>query len=417
MTPLLLVKYLGGDVKAIRQLAASRWTLLVGAVLVFSASLARNYDGKALPQEGEALLHGIVVSTANAFVLFSIFYLFALWRRGPRPRPPFARGYLAFLGLFWMTAPMAWLYAIPYERMVSPIDAINFNLLTLAVVSLWRVLLMSLVLRELWRTKLLPTLLVVLLYADVQIFIAANVMKAPVFDFMGGLQHSPVDQHLASLRFDAGVFSFLAAPVLLIAALIGLKWLWLEWRLERKQRDERPSRALLLVAALSVVAWVPALWATQPEQHNRFKAEAMLRKGRIGEAFAFMANKGRGEFPPVWDPPPRVSYLERTPNAQQIREALRHYNGIDWVSDVYFGKHWLLSMRHRYQFDIPPRLIDSIERDFEYRDELDDAEKACFLFHAEHDPSLSSATRDALRRLLAKFPAHDESAFFEELGK
>ena len=35
--------------------------------------------------------------------------------------PSFFRCYAAFLGLFWLTAPLAWLYAIPYERFLPPL--------------------------------------------------------------------------------------------------------------------------------------------------------------------------------------------------------------------------------------------------------------------------------------------------------
>ena len=48
----------------------------------------------------------------------------------------------SFLGLFWMTAPLAWAYAVPYERLLSPWQATAFNLATLALVALWRVVLM-----------------------------------------------------------------------------------------------------------------------------------------------------------------------------------------------------------------------------------------------------------------------------------
>ena len=40
-----------------------------------------------------------------------------------------------------MTAPLAWLYAIPYERFLSPVGATRANLWTLGLVAAWRVLL------------------------------------------------------------------------------------------------------------------------------------------------------------------------------------------------------------------------------------------------------------------------------------
>jgi hypothetical protein len=412
MTPLAIARFLIGDRDAIVRLAASRWSLAVGAILVFSASLARNYDGKALPVEGEALLHGIGVSIGNAFILFSLFYLVALAKLGPQPRPPFIRGYLAFLGLFWLTSPMAWLYAIPYERILSPIEAIDANLWTLALVSLWRVLLMMRVLSVLWQTRPIPTFVIIALYGDALIFIASQLMKAPVFDFMGGLQHSPEEQHLASIKFATGVWSCLAAPVLLIAALVSLRYLRPVWSLDTNKPDERPSWGLFASTAAAILLWIPALGVTQPEQHNRLHAEQFLRSDRVGEAFAFMAAKGRENFPPVWDPPPRVGFMDKTPDAAAIRAVLVNYNARDWVSELYFKKHWRMSFHHHR--GPPDMTADDVNRHYQYDDSLTDAERACFTFHANHDPSLTPHVRAVLRDVLAKNRAKDESSFFED---
>src|SRR5678815_281742 len=149
MTLATLPLYLTGNRRAILQIAASRWSLLVGFLLVLSGGLARNYDGAYLREEWTVLLHGPIVSTMNALILYSL--AFAAMRSDRGVRPPFLSGALAFLGLFWLTAPMAWLYAIPYERFLSPVQAVEANLWTLAFVSLWRVLLMSRVLAVLYR--------------------------------------------------------------------------------------------------------------------------------------------------------------------------------------------------------------------------------------------------------------------------
>ena len=39
-----------------------------------------------------------------------------------------ATTFRSFLNLYWMTAPLAWLYAIPFERFLSPADATTANL-------------------------------------------------------------------------------------------------------------------------------------------------------------------------------------------------------------------------------------------------------------------------------------------------
>ncbi|MBY0231406.1 MAG: hypothetical protein K2W96_19145 [Gemmataceae bacterium] len=79
--------------------------------------------------------------------LLASYQLFCLvwWASSARPEaiplPVGRSGYLSFLGLFWMTAPLAWLYPIPYDRFLSYEAAIDANVATLGLVALWRVLL------------------------------------------------------------------------------------------------------------------------------------------------------------------------------------------------------------------------------------------------------------------------------------
>ncbi|MFI5402219.1 MAG: hypothetical protein ACHQ1G_04720, partial [Planctomycetota bacterium] len=139
-----LIRYLLGRRQAILDLAASRRTLATGFVLVLTAGIAREYDG------GNAWWHVLVpaaVSYVASYVLFVIAF-HGLERAASRSAelrasvPPMLPAFRVFLSLFWMTAPMAWLYAVPYERFLSPADAMAANLLTLGLVSVWRVALM-----------------------------------------------------------------------------------------------------------------------------------------------------------------------------------------------------------------------------------------------------------------------------------
>ena len=129
--------YLAGSRRAILQIALKRRALAVGLLLVLSAALARNYDRASLMHEPWRLLGPFVASLAISGLLFLTIYGFARWKG--MSSPGICRAYLSFLALYWMTAPLAWLYGIPYERFLSPLDAINANLWTLALVSLWRV--------------------------------------------------------------------------------------------------------------------------------------------------------------------------------------------------------------------------------------------------------------------------------------
>jgi hypothetical protein len=137
-----LVEYLIGRQKAIQEIANNRHSLLIGFLLCFSAGLARHYDGKYLAREPWFLLAPAGASILTSSILFLFIYI-ATSVRARKIIPGIVRFYLSFLGLYWMTAPLAWLYGIPYERFVNDVDAAQANVWTLELVSLWRVLLIS----------------------------------------------------------------------------------------------------------------------------------------------------------------------------------------------------------------------------------------------------------------------------------
>ena len=132
-----LFRFLVGHRDAILELAASRWTILIGAIFVVSAGFAREYDGEDLIHEPWHALRPLGASLASGTTLFLLVHgaVMLCSRKADAKPPGIGRSYVIFLGLFWMTAPMAWLYAIPYERFMSPVDAIGVNLWTLALVA------------------------------------------------------------------------------------------------------------------------------------------------------------------------------------------------------------------------------------------------------------------------------------------
>src|SRR5439155_21126185 len=132
-----LLHFFLGDADTIRRLAANPWTLAVGAVLVLSAGLARNYDTHDLRRQWWRLLLPFAASTAAATVLF--FGVAALIHLGA-PLVPLGWG---ILGLFWLTAPLAWLYGLPFERYLPPARVFRARLAALGVVSVCRVAVMT----------------------------------------------------------------------------------------------------------------------------------------------------------------------------------------------------------------------------------------------------------------------------------
>ena len=107
-----LARYLAGGREAILTIASSRHALWLGLLFVLSAGFAREYDGEDLLHEPGHLLLPLGASLVSSLLLFGVL---SLGRATEEGEPPWGLRYLSFLGLFWMTAPLAWLYAVPYE--------------------------------------------------------------------------------------------------------------------------------------------------------------------------------------------------------------------------------------------------------------------------------------------------------------
>ena len=108
------------------------------------------------------------------FVVFVNFRLLALRHAAgdaDGKKPAYWSKWGFFMGLFWMTAPVAWLYALPVERFCDAMTAAKVNLILLAVVSLWRVLLIARVVQCLTGARYFAVLLWVLFAAAVEILV------------------------------------------------------------------------------------------------------------------------------------------------------------------------------------------------------------------------------------------------------
>lgn len=340
-----LAAFLAGRRAAIERIANTRRAWLVGLLLVFSSSIARNYDGAYLLAEWHVLLHGIVVSTANALGMFALVW----WAAGKAGRASakksvdeggaggFWRGYFVFLTLFWMCSPMAWLYAIPYEHFLTPLQSIEANGVTLAIVSIWRVALITRVFCVLWSAKARHVLPIVLFFSSVTMAIASFYAPVPVVDFMGGMQHSPEEEALASMNFMVGFFAVLLTPVFLIAAWIGGNFMAASWSITRFRTTNIGQGVWILLGATLLLSAAGLAWM-QPKQLRRYTATQFLMKERVSEAVRYMSQFDRGDFPPIWDPPPRWAYGEDTPDILEVDRALSEEPTKAWVQDIFARK-------------------------------------------------------------------------------
>ena len=120
--------------------------------------------------------------------------------------PEIGRAYLSFMTLYWMMAPMAWLYGIPYERFDSPSEAISANLWTLALVSIWRVALMTRVVSVIFNLRIRAALPLVMLVADIAALMTLYLVPLPIINVMGGI---PEQEGIAIAAF---LVAFLSGP-------------------------------------------------------------------------------------------------------------------------------------------------------------------------------------------------------------
>ena len=117
-----------------------------------------------------------------------------------------------------MTALLAWLYGIPYERFLSPLDAINANLWTLALVSLWRVALMVRVVIVIFGIPVAVGLSLVMLVADITALIALAVVPLPVIHVMGGI--NPEQNAIAWFVLRVQLVCWITLPLWIVVGAV-----------------------------------------------------------------------------------------------------------------------------------------------------------------------------------------------------
>jgi hypothetical protein len=328
--------YLVGRRDAILTVAACPQALWLGLVFVLSAGFAREYDGEDLLHEPWHVVLPLGASLLSSSILFLVSYGIARGRGAGAPG--ILRAYRSFLTLFWLTAPLAWLYAIPYERFLSPFEAVQTNLLTLAVVSAWRVILMVRVLQVLMGFSLFSAGCIVLAFADVLVLILLQTLPFPLIEIMGGVRLSASEQLLKSTAQNACLWGFCTGPIWLVGFIVAASTTRPRWA--PIPTSLAPVRTeLWVLAALSIAVWAVALPFTQPEQMARKRVERLFAHGKLEEALAQMSTHGPGDFPPNWNPPPRsVNLIRDIDLVVRLMNALTDQPQALWVRELYVVK-------------------------------------------------------------------------------
>ena len=410
MTLATLAKYLFlFNRQATRDIAVCRQAVWLGLLFVLSAGFAREYDGEDLLAEPWHLLIPLGASLATSFLLFGFVWL--LDRGWKREELPFSEGYRSFLGLYWMTAPLAWLYAIPVERFLSPAQAVEVNLWLLAIVAAWRVVLMIQVVSTLLRISVGRAMFPVLLFADSLVVVILFLTPLPVFSLMGGIRLSESEQIIQGTAFLVGFIGVISWPIWMIGTtVVATKAARSESLTDTSPAAREPvSQTLWGLGILSLAIWIVILPITQPEQQRRRQVETLLRAGKLEEALEIMSAHDRQDFPPHWDPPPRIGYGENEPKVVEVMETLIVTRPKPWVAELYWEKlRYHLDRGYRWhhywhdmdaeEFDRHLTILENLPKDSPILAEQRDT----FRTLLDNESSLTDSQKDRLSQLLGE---------------
>ncbi len=358
MTIATVFRFLVGRRSAIQQIANTPHAVWLGGLFVVSAGLAREYDAKDLLAEPWYLLVPLAASFITSLILFTLVYFTGRFKGGTSRFWP---TYSPFLALYWMTAPLAWLYAIPVDRFLSADDATLANLSLLATVSLWRVSLMTVVVRNYLGAPLWSAIWLVMFFADSVAMLVLYFTPLPIFNIMGGIEKSKSDQLIESAAFVVGC---LGIPSWFVWA-IGLFFIFesrSSWQPMTPTPDHgRVNPGLWALAIGMILVWALILPVTQPEQQRRRAVERALVENRLGDAVRLMSSLTPQDFPPHWDPPPWLVYRDPTPDLLDIVEATLGDDAAPWVRSIYVTK--LQSRVNNIFFAVQWDILSAVERD------------------------------------------------------
>lgn len=310
--------------------------------LNLSGALARHYDGKYFLREPWFLL-----APAGASILTSSISLLAIYfatsAKARRLLPGVVSSYLTFLGRYWMTAPLAWLYGIPYERFLNEVNAAQANVWTLEVVSVWRVLLISRVVAVLTPSSIFSAFIKVAVPALAVVFVAISYARMPLIDFMNGVRVPPSVQPVADAYLFVTFFGFFALVIGGIVWLVSLFFASPESTLDafRSPRPSTIGSSLPILALLVILGFTAAFPITQREQKLRCEVETGLKKNKIDEALSILTSHPQRDFPPQWTPPPWPEYGDgdKNPSLAEIVKSIQGRTDIPaWVHAIFKEK-------------------------------------------------------------------------------
>lgn len=351
MTLPTILGFLVGRADAIRQVASSKAAFWTGIALVLLTAFPRNYDQTYIPEKPVLWFLGpLLFSLVSGTWLFLISYGVCARRTmadADGNKPPLWPAWRGFMGAFWMTAPIAWIYAIPVERFWDSLTATKANLWLLGIVSLWRVLLMARVFHVVCRAPAWLSLLWVLLPAAIEVLVIVFFSESfgrRLMAAMGGMRNSAEEDLIfAVLSFVFGI-AFWSTPVLLL--------LWGIWNRygnatpwPTRNADRIPFKSLAVFAALWIAATIPA----QRELRHTSAVEQFIAKGEMRAAIDYMNSRLSSDFAKGRPLPPKTHEWKSIEELAGLLDELRP-DDRPWIH-----KHLLARLDSHVDTQLPRR--------------------------------------------------------------
>lgn len=329
--------FLFGVESSIRRVLRCRWAIGLGLALVATASMAREYDAVSWLDAPQDLLGPFAASLVICTVLFIVVQICLAMTGVKRdPSKGLVRDYRIFLTGYWMTAPLAWLYAIPIEIMADEMTSLRFNLTLLSIVSIWRVLLFSRVVALQFGLRFWVPLFWILVPCMVIAFFALLSAQLSMVSLMGGIRLTQTQQVLMNYQSAVAAGCFYGIIPVLIAAIGSIAMSRSPNHRSEEIGPDKLSmgRTVWVWPAVSGVTLLVGAVFFQPKLMRSAKVDDLLRTGAIEDAIAMMDANGEAAFPPVWDPPPKhPSHSELRPEITRVADAIEAMNPPPWIAD------------------------------------------------------------------------------------
>jgi hypothetical protein len=334
MTAGTILRFQFGSADAIREIARSRAALVTGIALVLITTIPRNYDQLFIADKPLRWIFGSLgFSVVSGTWVYCVTYGTFIRRRlsgVQRADVSFWSGWPTFMGFFWMTAPIAWLHALPVERFMDSLGAAKANLALLGIVSFWRVALMARVLNVVCGVPAYLALIWILLAASVET-IVATASTLPGIARPSGLRVSPEDQWGLLAYGTIALIPFLLAPILFLLSYIPLRAEPIPF--PQRENDRIPKFFL----ATCALGWVAVSIVPQIELAHTARARGLVETGQYREVLDYYSAHLREDFAPAVPLPPRT-FRMATFGELSGCVALLRTNDAPWVKAMMFEK-------------------------------------------------------------------------------